>query len=453
MRSIKLVPALAAAATLLMAVLGGTAAAGKRPSHDKGRHLGAGGCQVNINVTPHRFTAGDPVVIFGGLVCQGGASVANQTVALFQHLPTGRGYSQVQSATTDAGGFYEFSSVGAVNTESAWFVRSDGAKSLAVQVGVAAQVTLQGPPDRAQLLTGAANKVTFTGTVNPTDAGSAVVLQRQDAAAGNVWHRIDAIGQVGPEGGFSIVHTFPHPGAANVRVVVTNRGHVNPHNIPSPSNVLSYEISQAQIPGLTIQASADPISAGQSVTISGTAAPGAGKQVTLLARIGTQKFVQVAKATTDGGGKYTFPAQSPTAGTLYMVKRAGKASAQLYEGVSDALTAQVSQTTIQAGQPLTFAGTVAPDHSGHALYLERQNASGTGFHVVQLAAVGSGSSYSIVHTVYDAGTDVFRVAIPGGPENEGAASAPFSIEVTPAPADALMPEAPGNSSLPVGGQF
>jgi hypothetical protein len=44
------------------------------------------------------------------------------------------------------------------------------------------------------------------------------------------------------------------------------------------------------------------------------------------------------------------------------------------------------------------------------------------------------------------------VRVPGGPENEGAVSTPFTIQVTPASAAALMPEAPGNSSLPAEGQ-
>ena len=74
------------------------------------------------------------------------------------------------------------------------------------------------------------------------------------------------------------------------------------------------------------------------------------------------------------------------------------------------------------------------------------------FHVVQVGFVGAGSRYSIVHTVFDPGTKVFRVKIPGGPENLGAASAPFTIQVTPAPAAALKPEAPGNSTVPKEGQ-
>jgi hypothetical protein len=462
MRSTKLLVHFAVAALLVLASAGTAAAvavAGKhpnlKPKHPNVKHhILAGNCQAGINVAPRIVTVGDPVVIFGSVLCEG-VGAAGQTVKLFQHNSGSPGYSFVQSTTTDAAGFYAFTgAAGAVSTRSAWYVRVGSVRSVAKAVRVAAQVTLSGPPDGSQLLTGPANKVTFTGTVNPNDAGSAVVLQRQDAATGGTWHRIDAIGTVGAGGGFSIVHTFVFPGDANIRVVVFNRAHVNPHNVPSPSNVLTYEISQAQNPALTIQASADPIVDGQTVTISGVVAGAANKPVTLLAGTARHNVVTVvAKATTDGSGKYTFSAQSPTMSTAYRVRGAGKASAVLYVGVKDVLTANVSATSVQAGQALTFSGTVAPDHTGHAIYLERQNASGPGFHVVQVGAVGAGSSYSIVHTVYDVGTQVFRVEIPGGPENEGAVSAPFTIQVTPAPAAALMPEAPGNSSLPVGGQL
>ena len=170
--------------------------------------------------------------------------------------------------------------------------------------------------------------------------------------------------------------------------------------------------------------------------------------VTWPRSIRCQSSPPVAEVSTDAGGNYTFAAQSPIDSTFYKVKAAGKSSAVLYEGVKDVLTAQVSATTVQAGQSLTFAGAVAPDHTGHVIYLERQNATGGDFHVVQVARVKVGSAYSIVHTVYEPGVKVFRVKIPGGPENEGAASNPFTITVTPAPAAALVPEAPANSTLP-----
>ncbi len=68
-----------------------------------------------------------------------------------------------------------------------------------------------------------------------------------------------------------------------------------------------------------------------------------------------------------------------------------------------------------------------------------------------MATISADSTYSIAHQVYDTGTKVFRVYIPGGPENEGAASQPFTIQVTPAPAATLTPEAPGNSTAPAEG--
>ena len=63
----------------------------------------------------------------------------------------------------------------------------------------------------------------------------------------------------------------------------------------------------------------------------------------------------------------------------------------------------------------TFSGTVAPDHSGHVIYLQRQNRTGDGFHVAEVGVVGAGSTYSLMYTVYDPGTNVFRVKIPGVP--------------------------------------
>jgi hypothetical protein len=242
MRSIKLAPPLIAAA-LLVAVPAGVAAVGRHPGRGPGHPL-AGDCKVSIAVTPRQLTAGEPVAISGQLTCGGGASVAGQTVGLFQRAPSGPGYTQVQSTATEADGAYAFPPLAGVDTESAWFVRADDARSQAVRVRVAAKVTLSGPADGSQLLTGPANAVTFTGTVNPTDAGYSVILQRENSATGGAWEAIGPTGQVGPEGAFSIVHIFRHLGQVGVRVVVVNRSHVNPHNGPSPSNVLEYEIAR-----------------------------------------------------------------------------------------------------------------------------------------------------------------------------------------------------------------
>ncbi|HEV2998401.1 MAG TPA: hypothetical protein VGX16_04795 [Solirubrobacteraceae bacterium] len=457
MRIRRLTP-IAATAAALLALIPASAQAFKHP--------GPGGCHVNINVAPREITAGDPVVIFGRLRCRR-AVAAGQTVELFHHLRGGPpGFTYVQSVHTDANGFYEFSRAdGVVDSNRAWYVLADGARSARRAIRVAAQVTLAGPPEGTQILTGVAGAVTFTGTVSPADVGARVILQRQNAAAGDDWHAIQLGGVVQAGGGFTIRHVFRVPGDANIRVLVRSQG----RNVPSPSNLLNYDISQAQNPALTINASADPIPFGQSVTINGILMGGSNKPVTLLARVAGQRgFAPVAQATTNGAGEYAFPAQSPVRSTFYKVAAAnhvvcamatpgvrapcpgggGKVSAVLYEGVRDVLTAQVSTSTVQAGGQVTFSGTVSPSHAGHVIYLERRNAIGADFHVAEVGFVNPDSSFSIVHRVYDVGTKVFRVFIPGGPENFGAASETFTVQVTPAPAAALTPESPANSALP-----
>ena len=90
---------------------------------------------------------------------------------------------------------------------------------------------------------------------------------------------------------------------------------------------------------------------------------------------------------------------------------------------------------------MSFTGNVLPNKTGHAIYLQRQNASGTGWHVIALSTVGGNSTYDITQAFYDAGTVVVRVKIPGGPDNQGAVSSPFTITVNAIPAASLVPAA------------
>ncbi len=453
MYSRRFTPAVTAVISLLV-LLPSSASAHKHPSP-------SGKCRISMTVAPRQIVAGEPIVIFGQLLCANQADSSGREVVLYHHLAGIGGFGIVQSVTTDANGFYSIAPAdGVVETNRSFYVRSLGARSATKRLAVAAQVTLSGPAE-GQLFTGFPNRVTFTGTVNPADAGARVILQRQNASTGNDWHRIDR-GVVDASGNFTIVHRFIVPGDANIRVLVRSRR----RNAPSTSNVLAYSISQAQNPALTIQASADPIAFGESVTISGKFASGPNQPVTLLARGRHQHgFGRIAQVVTNSAGEYSFPSQTPVNSTFYRVMSSpvcrhprGRrcapfpSSAVLYEGVKDVLTAQVSATTVQAGQSVTFSGTVAPDHTGHVIYLERQNPHGSGFHVIQVSFVGAGSTYSIVHRLYDPGVKVLRVFIPGGPENQGAASPPFAITVTPAPAASLTPEAPGNTTVPPEGQ-
>jgi hypothetical protein len=458
MRSIKLAPLIAAAATLLALTPAG--ASGKSDP----RHTAViGGCKMNIE-SPTVITFGESVTVVGHLRCPTPVNAAGKEVKIFQRLAAAPRVVALAGATTsEAGGAFKFESAPTVNTT--YFAVAAGARGAHATVRVSPAVTLEGPTS-AQLFTGRgpilgatplpagklAFRVTFTGSVRPAYVGEVVALQRESASGGEGWRRI-ALGavsaMVGGEGRYTIRHTFGVPGDANIRAVA----HPAFGNAPGASTSLSYVITQAQNPDLTIEAAggADPISAGQSVTIQGVAKGAAGTQITLQARARDANFAPVASTTAGAGGAYKFHV-TPQRNTFYRAVDATTKSAVLFEGVRYVITpAAAPGPAALQGTALVFTGTVAPPRAGHVIYLERQNASGIGFHVVEVGTLGAGGSYSISRAFLDPGTAKLRVKIPGDPENQGAATPLTTVTITPAPAGSLRPLA--REREPSGGQL
>jgi hypothetical protein len=448
MRSHKLA-ACTAAAAMALAV---PATAGARAHHHGARNgVKGGSCRVTLNVAPRLVTSGETALAFGQGSCPAAGAEAGQTVTLFEHSATTPGFTVAGTAVTDAHGFYQITTP-ALTQNSVFYATLSTAQSPHRNVHVLAQVTLAGPPEGKQLFagikTGRRNAVMFTGTVSPTDSGAEVVLQRQNEVKGSGWHKI---GQtiVDSTGAFAVTHVFRVPGASEIRVLVRS----NRRNVASPSNTLSYDISQAQNPSLTILTSADPIPYGGGVVISGVAASAAHVPLTLLGRTAGGSFKPMGTTMSDGAGNYAFPAQTLLSSTLFKVQGAGRSSAVLYQGVKYVLTETPGTTSVQSGQPFTVTGTVTPARAGHEIYLQRLNAAGTGYHVVAVSSVAADGSYSISHVFFAPGTDVLRVKIPGDPENGGTAGPTFNLSVTPAPGAKLRPEPPSNSSQPSQGQL
>lgn len=448
-------------ATLTLAALTtALAPAGALARH--GRHLGRKGhaskCRLSIHAEPRLIAMGETTSAFGALKCPRSGDVEGQQITLYEHTAGTGGFSAVATTSTEADGSYQLAPP-AFDTNAVFYVSSATARSRRHAVRVAVQVTpTSQPADGAQLFTGAGplkgaararadNRVTFAGKVDPVDAGARVSLQRESATANEEW-RLITRGVVDAHGEYSITHTFGAPGDVNIRIVVHPRSRLN---APGASTPVSYEISRAQNPHLTIEASADPISYGEALTITGILANGAKQQVTLLAHTRGKRFAPVATATTDESGAYTFT-QSPSSSTVYRVASGKTHSAVLFEGVRYALGPPApSASSVQVGQPLTVSGTVAPIRAGHVIYLERRLPSKLGYHVVAVGKVTATGTYSIARAFFGRNAQVvLRVKIPGDPENEGVASAPFTVALTPAPASSLKPLPPGR--LPSEGQ-
>ncbi|MGD0452034.1 MAG: hypothetical protein ABSB69_00415 [Solirubrobacteraceae bacterium] len=424
-----------------------------QPAPNSERRAGRSGrCQLQIEVAPSPLTAGESATAVGSLTCPSPGDASEQTVTIYQRSTGTPGFGVAGTTTTEASGAFRFTTEPLL-ANSTFYARTQGARSERRAVKVTALVTISGPPESTQLtqlsLAGrrsdasalASNTLTFTGTVSPDDVGGRVVLQRESATDSEDWRRI-GLGEVGADGDYSISHTFLRAGTATVRVVVHARG-----LLPVASEPLTYVIAPRQNPRLTISASAEQLSYGQSVTLSGTATAAANQSLTLLARTAESAFAPVATVTTAGNGSYEFPAQAPLRSTMYKVAGAGTSSTAAFETVKPLLSAQVSSTSVQTGEPLTFSGTITPAHAGQVVYLQRQNPSGLSFHTVDVGTVSAGGAYSIEHTVSGGGTQVFRIKVPGDSGDPAVASEPFKIQVAPAATAPLEPQAPGAGSV------
>lgn len=433
MRSSKLIPALAAASALLVLAPAGAVA---RPAVHKNLKAANpnGRCRVSLLAEPRAITAGETVQLFGQVLCTSG-STANQSVTVLEHTPGSSGFKVIGEAKTAEGGLYAFPVPG-VSTDAQFTVRAGGRRSSTKAVRVAPLVKLEGPPTTTELHTGRKNPVTFKGTVSPADVGAEVLLERELASSSEEWHPIQRT-IVAAGGSFTFVHAFGAPGEADIRALV--RPHGTAFTTRGISNTLgTYIIGQQQNPNLTIESTADPISFGAPTTIHGVLkGGGANKTVTMLAAKKGAKALSPALSTLSSPiGEYTF-VQTPASNTVYQVTAAGQTSRRLFEGVKYVLTATASSNTVQSGQPLTFSGTLLPLHPGKTVYLERENAFGGGFHVMDVGTVDASGTYSIKHYFFGPAKTKLRVKAPGDRENQAVSSAPVAVEVTLAPPTAL----------------
>jgi hypothetical protein len=412
-----------------------TGEAGEAGTHPSG--LPERGCHPSIEASSERITAGETVTVTGALECPTSADAADRQITVYRRQGGGvragdADASTITTVTTSADGSYQLTPV-VLDTNTVFHVRA-GARSAHTVVKVAPLVTLNvASPPAAQTAAARGHSqaralATFTGTVSPAQTGTYVALQVAYAASGDRWRTV-AYGRVASDGSYSIARGFRIPGEASVRAVAHSRS----PNMVGISEPVSYEAPQPQNPQLTIEASADPISDGQPVTISGLAAGAADQPVALLARTRGGAFAVVAQSAANASGEYTFT-QEPLENTYYRVTDATAHSTTLYEEVAFALAAATPPSTAQVGQQLTFSGTLTPAPEGQVVYLERGYRNGGGFYVVGVGTVDAESGYQIAYTFPRAGAGVMRIRVPEDRQYEGTASAPFTITVAGAPA-------------------
>jgi len=404
------------------------------------------GYHLTLAVAPDPDVSGDPLTMVGTLTNGHGLPVQGVRLDLFHRVDPAPFFTPIQRTRTQAGGFFQINRAeGVVVSNREWFVlaRGPGGRVLAhsriVRERVYAELTLTASTGTA--LTG--QPVVFSGTVSPRHTGEHVVIERQVGATGTSWRRVGTA-RIEAGGTFSYTRSFHRPsevGPATLRAVLPG----DDRNIRSYSEPVQVTIQQAESPELSLMPSAPSIVVGQSVTLAGklvapVSGTVAGQLVTLYAHTHGSHFAAVATATANGEGAFTFT-QAPINNTAYEVKAGGRVSATVFEGVHDVITATPSASSGEVGQKITVSGLVVPLHVGDVVYLQLRNSAGH-YQTIQVTFVGAASTYSFSHQLQSAGMKTYRVYIPGGPENLGGASEPFTVNVAPAAALPMLEGTP-----------
>jgi hypothetical protein len=131
---------------------------------------------------------------------------------------------------------------------------------------------------------------------------------------------------------------------------------------------------------LTIAAKPNPITFGQTTTISGKLKGAkAGVVVTLQQNRApyTGGYKNVATTTTAQNGDYSFAGQRPTVSSRYRTTSQTPAtSSELLVPVRISVSLRVSDTTPRSGQRVRFFGSARPQHDGKRVRIQRQTATG-----------------------------------------------------------------------------
>jgi hypothetical protein len=190
--------------------------------------------------------------------------------------------------------------------------------------------------------------------------------------------------------------------------------------------------------GLTINATPNPIDAGEGVLIYGQLnnTPVAGQKIILYHHIsGSHRSYSVIGTTaTDSHGFYEFTrAEGVVLTNRSWFARQGGAhgvhSRTVYERVAALVSLAASTDNAFTRHPITFTGHVTPNHVGQPVLLQEQNGNTDDWRTIKVGRLDSGSNYSIPYAWRVPGAHVVRVVFRTDPRNTRGESDPVTVTV------------------------
>jgi hypothetical protein len=203
--------------------------------------------------------------------------------------------------------------------------------------------------------------------------------------------------------------------------------------------------------GLTINATPNPIIAGDPVLIYGqlNLANQANQTIRLYHRINPKPFFTLIGVThTNAQGLYEFTrAEDVVLTNRNWFVRGPDAthSRTVHERVAAEVSLAASQTSGDTLHPLMFTGRVTPDHAGQPVFLQAQKGASDEWTTLESGRLGPGSDYSIAYRWRLPGERDVRVLLPADARNTVTASTPVAVTIQ----QTQIPGFTINSSSPI----
>jgi len=190
--------------------------------------------------------------------------------------------------------------------------------------------------------------------------------------------------------------------------------------------------------GLTINATPNPIIAGEGVLIYGQlkGTDIAGKAIVLFHHISDsgRGYSRVSTTTTDAHGFYEFVRATGVVETnrswfVRLAAKPGVHSRTVHERVAALVNIVASSTTAFTRHPVTFTGHVDPNHAFERVVLQEQVGSTDDWKTLKSGRLGPGSNYAIHYAWKIPGEHTVRVVFRGDNRNRRGESDPVAIVV------------------------
>jgi hypothetical protein len=203
--------------------------------------------------------------------------------------------------------------------------------------------------------------------------------------------------------------------------------------------------------GLTINATPNPIQAGEGVLIYGqlTGSDIGNQTITLYHRVNpSTRFVAIGRTQTNRFGFYEFtrPEGLVYSNRSWFVRGPdGSHSRTIHEQVQALVNLQADRTITDTRTPIVFSGHVTPNHAFERVFLQVQRGTADKWRTVASGRLNRGSNYTITRAWRIPGARAVRTVLRGDGRNVRSPSDPTAIIVQ----QAQVPDFTVSSSDPV----